>query len=189
MTDRVVIAAGSYGTSTLFVRGLGIGAETGDGPGDGILVVQVDGANSPGQFALGAPALSSLFEYELVQDGGDWYLRTLRALDEPFEYPAILTAAQGVWHLGAGALHERMALARSTRGAVQTVSLEPVELGQLPPAAGGGGGTGFWARGLGAGLEVEADGVAFDQTIFGLQVGADLAFEGALSPATRCCSA
>jgi fibronectin-binding autotransporter adhesin len=56
----------------------GAGAET---TGDGIKIVQVDGASATGAFALDSPAIGGAYRYDLFQNGiadpadGDWYLR------------------------------------------------------------------------------------------------------------------
>ncbi len=78
-SDVLVIGGDSSGSSTLFVSATGAGALT---PGDGILVVQVDGASN-GAFSLGnAPLTAGAFIYKLFQNGladptnGDWYLRS-----------------------------------------------------------------------------------------------------------------
>lgn len=68
---------GSGATQVFIANAGGAGAETGDGPTDGILVVQVLGASSGNAFALGAPVAAGTYAYDLVQaDGQNWYLQS-----------------------------------------------------------------------------------------------------------------
>ncbi len=78
-SDRVVVHGSTSGNTTLAVTNAGgAGANT---TGDGIQVVQVDGA-SAGEFALSGRVVAGANEYLLVQGGksnpadGDWYLRS-----------------------------------------------------------------------------------------------------------------
>ena len=57
----------------------GAGGNTGNGPTDGILVVEIlDAGNSDtNAFALGAPVTAGAYEYNLFQaDGLNWYLQS-----------------------------------------------------------------------------------------------------------------
>ena len=81
-TDLLIITGNTVmgtGVTQVFVTNLGgAGVET---TGDGIRIVQVDGASTAGLFALGAPAIAGAYRYNLFQNGiaeptdGDWYLR------------------------------------------------------------------------------------------------------------------
>lgn len=83
-TDRLVIRGnsvlGSGATSLLVTNTTGGGAQT---TGDGIRVVQVDGASGSGAFVLGNRVAAGAYEYLLYHNGvganagdGDWYLRS-----------------------------------------------------------------------------------------------------------------
>ncbi|MCS4294967.1 autotransporter-associated beta strand protein [Comamonas sp. BIGb0152] len=75
-SQRLVINGDSSGTTTLHIRNLGgAGAQT---TGNGILVVQVDGA-SEGTFSLPAPGYveAGEFQYALIQVDKHWYLQTV----------------------------------------------------------------------------------------------------------------
>jgi outer membrane autotransporter protein len=83
-SDRLVIQAnsvvGSGATSLLVANTTGGGALT---TGDGIQLVQVDGASAAGAFTLGGRVAAGAYEYTLNHNGvganaanGDWYLRS-----------------------------------------------------------------------------------------------------------------
>ncbi|RLP28372.1 autotransporter outer membrane beta-barrel domain-containing protein [Mesorhizobium sp. YM1C-6-2] len=83
LTDLLFITGDSIlgsGATQVFVTNLGgAGAET---TGDGIKIVDVEGASAAGAFALGGPAIGGAYTYNLFQndltgtlDDGDWYLR------------------------------------------------------------------------------------------------------------------
>ena len=76
-TDKVTINGDPSGTTTLDITNAGgTGAETGAGPGDGILVVQVDGTSNA-IFTLVNPLSAGAFNYALVKaDNQNWYLQS-----------------------------------------------------------------------------------------------------------------
>jgi len=77
-TQKMVVAWGVSGTSTLHIRNLGgTGAQT---TGNGILVVQA-GSNSNGQFSLPAPGYiqAGAYRYTLHKVGRNWYLQSAPA--------------------------------------------------------------------------------------------------------------
>lgn len=77
-TQKMVVAWGVSGTSTLHIRNLGgTGAQT---TGNGILVVQA-GSNSTGQFTLPAPGYiqAGAYRYTLHKVGRNWYLQSAPA--------------------------------------------------------------------------------------------------------------
>ncbi len=77
-TGRLLIQGNASGTSTVLVnRSSGAGART---QGDGIEIIQVDGASAPDGFHLGQPVQAGAYQYLLYQggsaDANDWYLRS-----------------------------------------------------------------------------------------------------------------
>ena len=79
VTDLLHVEGSTSGTTNVIVANVGgAGAET---TGDGIRIVQVDGASGAGAFVLGGPAIGGAYTYNLFQYGiadpadGDWYLR------------------------------------------------------------------------------------------------------------------
>ncbi|MER9656223.1 autotransporter outer membrane beta-barrel domain-containing protein [Mesorhizobium sp. M0152] len=100
-SDLLVVNGDTSGATSLFVANAGgPGAVT---VGNGILVVQVDGASN-GTFTLGGPAIAGAFEYRLFKNGvtdpidGDWYLRTTYSSSTPtYEaYPQVLLELNGL---------------------------------------------------------------------------------------------
>lgn len=80
LTDRLVVAGGTSGSTGLFVNNIGgLGAMT---TGDGIMVVDVAGASGANAFSLNNSLTAGAFNYFLYQNGlanpadGDWYLRS-----------------------------------------------------------------------------------------------------------------
>lgn len=68
------------GTGVTPITVLNVGGTGGVTTGDGILVVQVDGATSEDVFTLARPAIGGAYRYDLFQHdlagvGGDWFLR------------------------------------------------------------------------------------------------------------------
>ena len=86
------------GTGVTGVTVLNVGGTGGVTTGDGILIVQADGATSEDVFTLTAPAIGGAYSYNLFQNdlaglGGDWYLRSagLAPTTPTFEnYPVAL---------------------------------------------------------------------------------------------------
>ena len=83
MTDAIVVEGDSAGTSMISVQALASpGGLTGNGPTDGIRIIEVRGMSSPTAFALSAPVMAGAFTYELVQaDGQNWYLQSSATVD------------------------------------------------------------------------------------------------------------
>lgn len=86
-TDLLHITGNSVlGTGVTWITVLNVGGTGGVTTGDGILIVQVDGATSDTVFALAAPAIGGAYSYELYQNDvatgtdGDWYLRSTGVL-------------------------------------------------------------------------------------------------------------
>ena len=77
-TGRLLIQGNASGTSTVLVnRWSGDGART---QGDGIEIIQVNGASAPDSFRLGKAVQAGAYQYLLYQggtaDANDWYLRS-----------------------------------------------------------------------------------------------------------------
>jgi autotransporter family porin len=77
-TGRLLIQGNASGTSTVLInRWSGDGART---QGNGIEIIQVDGASAPDSFRLGNPVQAGAYQYLLYQggsaDANDWYLRS-----------------------------------------------------------------------------------------------------------------
>ncbi len=79
--DRAVL--GSGGPTRVFIRNAGgTGGPTGNGPTDGILLIQaldMPGSDA-GAFVLGSPLVVGLFGYDLVAGDQGWYLQTVSVL-------------------------------------------------------------------------------------------------------------
>ena len=80
LTDTLVITGDTAGVTTISIANIGgAGAETGNDPTDGILIISVDGASDPGAFVLAGGSVSAgEFSYVLSHnpDDGNWYLQT-----------------------------------------------------------------------------------------------------------------
>ncbi|XMM84584.1 hypothetical protein WG628_20980 [Stenotrophomonas maltophilia] len=78
-TDRVSVLGDSSGSGYVVIRNNGgEGAGTGHGPEQGIRIIDIAGASNA-QFALAAPAIVGVYDYQLVKaDGQNWYLQTPR---------------------------------------------------------------------------------------------------------------
>ncbi len=82
--DRLVIDGDSQGSAILNIHNAnGMGGLTGQGPNDGILVVEVRG-NSNGSFQLEHPLSVNGFKYGLYKGtNGNWYLRSTEVVPVP----------------------------------------------------------------------------------------------------------
>lgn len=165
--DVLRVDGDTSGATTVFVTNQGgLGAETGDGDTDGILVVAV-GGDSDGAFVLGEEVLAGIFEYELRQaDGQNWYLQSA-FLDQAFPYESLPGALQAIGQATVGQLVERVGV----RSALATAGDGVV--GSQPVTSG------VWARAVGLSLESDGNidsttGATFDQTIGFLQGGAEV---------------
>lgn len=96
-TDLVHITGSALGSYQLGINNTdGVGART---LGDGIRVVQLDGASSSASFALRRPVVGGVYEYFLYQGGeadtDDWYLRSSLAAASPSAEPAYNPSVAG----------------------------------------------------------------------------------------------
>ncbi|MEM7444763.1 MAG: autotransporter outer membrane beta-barrel domain-containing protein [Pseudomonadota bacterium] len=155
-TDWLVIAGNSAGNSTVtVVNAGGSGALTGNGPTDGILLIEVGGV-SDADFSLASPAVAGIFAYDLVQaDGQNWYLQS-EVLDQAYVYQSLPGAVQAIGAASVGKLVERVGAAPETRAVTPRV----------------------WARGVGEWLDSSGDlagalGGSFEQSIGLFQTGVE----------------
>lgn len=81
-TDLLVVTGDTIlGTGATKVRVINVGGAGAETTGDGIRIVQVDGASAADAFVLNGPAIGGAYRYNLFQHGitnpadGDWYLR------------------------------------------------------------------------------------------------------------------
>ncbi|MHC4269048.1 MAG: autotransporter family protein, partial [Planctomycetota bacterium] len=106
-TDKMVVTGDTSGTSILSIKNLGgQGTITGNGPTDGIQIIQVSGSSN-GTFKLPGGIGGGAYLYELFQtDGQDWYLQSSGLLPQIDDYAALsMVFAQP---LTLGTLHQRV---------------------------------------------------------------------------------
>ncbi|WCM22495.1 autotransporter outer membrane beta-barrel domain-containing protein [Paraburkholderia bryophila] len=106
-SDQLVVGGNASGQTAIKVNGSGTGAYT---PGDGILLVQVNGTSAAGSFHLAGPVQGGAYQYLLYQgsasSANDWYLRSqLEAQPAPATPPetvppSIPTPAQPAYRPG-----------------------------------------------------------------------------------------
>ena len=76
-TGRLLIHGSTSGSAPIVIRWSGDGART---QGDGIGIIQVNGASPPDSFRLGKAVQAGAYQYLLYQggtaDANDWYLRS-----------------------------------------------------------------------------------------------------------------
>lgn len=156
----VVPLVGGTSTTVLVTNVGGTGALTGNGPGNGIPLIDVSatGNTAAGDFVLPAPILVNGFQYDLdLESDAVWYLQS-RFRDTP--YPPLPAALQAMQRDYVGTLWERVGERAQnwTGGATQV-----------------GDGWGPWLRGGGFFGETDLDGGTrpFDQDHFYLQLGLD----------------
>lgn len=164
--DLLRVDGNTTGFTRVFITNQGgLGAETGDGETDGILVVSVGGI-SDGSFVLSEELLAGIFEYDLLQaDGQNWYLQSA-FLDQAFPYESLPSALQSIGHATVGQLVERVGVRSALAAGDDAV------IGSQPVASG------VWARAVGLSLESDGNidsttGATFDQTIGFIQGGAE----------------
>ncbi|WP_133645486.1 autotransporter outer membrane beta-barrel domain-containing protein [Paraburkholderia flava] len=98
-SDQMVIGGNASGQTAIKVNGSGNGAYT---PGDGILLVQVNGTSAAaGSFHLAGPVQGGAYQYLLYQGGSsnadDWYLRSqLEAQPAPTTSPQTMPPSSPV---------------------------------------------------------------------------------------------
>ncbi len=157
-----LLAAGSTAVAVTDV-GTGNGVLTGNGPGNGIAVIDVS-ANPAGTtpadfFLLGGPIQAGAVQYDLVlETDGIWYLQS-SFLNQVFGYATAPSAALGMGQDYLGTLRQRVGTREQswTGGATQSSD-----------------GTGVWLRGGGSSAQVnDANGFDYDQDHWFAQAGAD----------------
>jgi T5SS/PEP-CTERM-associated repeat protein/autotransporter-associated beta strand protein len=156
--DSIMGAGGATQVRVLNVGGLG--AET---TGDGIKIVDVDGASAADAFVLSGPAIGGLHRYNLFQhdllgtgDDGDWYLRAdglAPTLPTYESYPSVML------------------------GLIALPTLQQRVGDRRPDLTGPAADSAVWTRIEAAHARVKADsatvGSAYDSDLFQLQVGLD----------------
>ena len=160
-TDLLHVVGDTSGTTGIRVVNVGgMGAET---TGNGIKIVQVDGASAADAFALSGPAIGGAYRYDLfqndllgTQDDGDWYLRAdglAPTLPTYESYPAVML------------------------GLISLPTLQQRVGDRRPDRTNEAGDTALWTRIEGAHARVKADGstteASYDSDLFQLQVGFD----------------
>ncbi|MDI4658331.1 autotransporter outer membrane beta-barrel domain-containing protein [Xanthobacter autotrophicus] len=178
LTDKLVVHDDTAGHTVLDISNYnGLGAYT---PGDGIEVVQVDGASS-GTFALAQDLYAGAFQYDLFKGGradpndGDWYLRSALSTGAQTVVPyaeSLLKFGQ----LTIGTLQQRtgnrlwLEEMPASSGLVSKAPVKAVAQAQGADVVGGG----VWGRILGLIGSISAkDGVGYDQDLWFAQAGVD----------------
>jgi autotransporter family porin len=187
-SDMLVLdnaTTGAGGATHIVVAGLGEGAQT---TGDGIQVVNVDGASSDNAFVMGGPAVAGAYQYDLrfqnlAKTDQNWYLQS-SFFEGSLEYPALVSGALTTWYTDLGALHERLGERRRAVEDPQSAALPDMSAdyadasGVRVPEAGQGG----WFRVVGADLNIEQDQVAdFDLNTTRAEAGFDVGLSDLLA--------
>ncbi|WEK49975.1 MAG: autotransporter outer membrane beta-barrel domain-containing protein [Candidatus Kaistia colombiensis] len=160
-TDLLHVVGDTSGTTHVVVTNVGgAGAPT---TGDGIRIVQVDGASAADAFVLNGPAIGGAHRYNLFQndltgtlDDGAWYLRAdglAPTLPTYESYPAVML------------------------GLIALPTLQQRVGDRRPDKTGETANTALWTRIEGAHGRVKADdsttGAGYDSDLYQLQVGLD----------------
>jgi len=163
-TDLLYVTGDSLlGTGATQVRVINVGGAGAQTSGDGIRIVQVDGASAADAFVLAGPAIGGAYRYGLfqndltgTQDDGDWYLRAdglAPTLPTYESYPAVML------------------------GLISLPTLQQRVGDRRPDKAGEAANTALWTRIEGAHARVKADSstteASYDSDLFQLQVGFD----------------
>jgi outer membrane autotransporter protein len=163
-TDLLYVLGDSLlGTGATQVRVINVGGAGAQTFGDGIRIVQVDGASAADAFVLAGPAIGGAYRYGLfqndltgTQDDGDWYLRAdglAPTLPTYESYPAVML------------------------GLISLPTLQQRVGDRRPDKAGEPANTALWTRIEGAHARVKADSstteASYDSDLFQLQVGFD----------------
>lgn len=159
--------------------GNGVGALTGDGPGNGIALIEVAGLTTASDFALsGGPLQVGVFSYDLSLEGDNvWYLQS-SLLEQGYIYGALPGAMLAAQKNIMGSLYERVGDVRQVLGGAQ-LNEDPLWLG---------GASGVWLRGLGnwatheGELKVGSSSIqtSYQQDLAAVQIGADFDLTGNL---------
>jgi len=178
--DVAVTDAG--GPTRIFVADAGGGgAQT---TGDGIQVVNVDGASSNDAFALGGPLILGAYQYDLYFQNvaltdQNWYLRS-SFFEGALEYPAIVTGALLTWYSDLGPLHERLGEVRRETQEGQAAILPNIATaaGDTSAVRMGDSGQGGWLRVVGSDYDIEQSGPAdFELDTVRAEAGLDIGFD------------
>jgi outer membrane autotransporter protein len=154
-------------TTTVYVNNVGgIGALTGQGPTDGIVIVSAPAGFAPNAFQLGVnqltgkqEVLAGAFSYRLFNSPTAALLQS-DLLDQVPAYAIATSVAQRYASAGLGTLYKRMGEVRLGRGDGKTV---------------GNAGAGMWVRGFYNDSDVSPEtGFAFSQENQGVMGGADI---------------
>lgn len=178
LTDKMVVHGDTAGRTVLDISNYnGLGAYT---PGDGIKVVQVDGA-SAGTFVLAQDLYAGAFEYDLFKGGrvdpndGDWYLRSSLSAGAQTVQPyaeSLLKFGQ----LTIGTLQQRTGNrlwpdeTPASSGLVTKAPVKAVASGTADVVGGG-----VWGRvlGLTGSTSATGTGIGYDQDLWFAQAGVD----------------
>jgi outer membrane autotransporter protein len=154
-------------TTTIYVNNVGgIGAFTGKGPTDGIVIVSAPAGFAPNAFQLGVnqltgkqEVLAGAFSYRLFNSPTAALLQS-DILDQVPGYAIVSSVAQRYASAGLGTLYKRMGEVRLGRGDGKTI---------------GNAGAGMWVRGFYNDSDVSPEtGFAFSQENQGVMGGADI---------------
>ncbi|WP_195930629.1 autotransporter outer membrane beta-barrel domain-containing protein [Hyphomicrobium album] len=154
-------------TTTVTVNNVGgIGAFTGQGPTDGIVIVSAPAGFAPTAFQLGVnqltgkqEVLAGAFSYRLFNSPTAALLQS-DILDQVPGYAIVSSVAQRYASAGLGTLYKRMGEVRLGRGDGKTI---------------GNAGAGMWVRGFYNDSDVSPEaGFAFSQKNQGVMGGADI---------------
>ncbi|MEM7442905.1 MAG: autotransporter outer membrane beta-barrel domain-containing protein [Pseudomonadota bacterium] len=173
ITDKLIVGGDTSGTTFVTVNNTGgPGGFTGNGPTDGIQIVEV-GGNSAGDFVLSNDVIAGLVEYDLSQaDGQNWYLQSVDFVDQAYVYESLPGALQTIGLSLAGQLVERVGVRSAVPSSVTDAAGNPL-------AGGGPVTSGLWVRGVGQWLNTDGSdesttGASFDQTTGFVQGGGEV---------------
>jgi outer membrane autotransporter protein len=168
-TDRLVVGStvmGTGATTVIVTNTGGIGART---TGNGIQIVEVQGASAAGVFKLSAPVVAGAYSYDLAQGGdGSWYLQSKGGDGPRGEVQAAMSTQALAGRLGLtmlGSYHDRT-------GGAEFCAERVATNGRCEATV--------WARiigGFGAfnnGGRYDGRGASYDYSFGGLQSGVDL---------------
>lgn len=177
LTDKMVVHGDTAGSTVLDISNYnGLGAYT---PGDGIKVVQVDGASS-GTFSLAQDLYAGAFQYDLFKGGrvdpndGDWYLRSSLSAGAQ----TVVPYAESLLKFGQttiGTLQQRTGnrlWQDDVPAASGLVTKAPAKAAAAGTDVVGGG---VWGRvlGLTGSTGATGTGVGYDQNLWFAQAGVD----------------
>lgn len=171
--DRLVVEGAVGGASVLALNVVGgAGAETGTGPGHGIVLVDASAGSTDGDdfTLLGGPIETGIYSYDLVLEAdGIWYLQS-SVMPAVHEYPNAVTASFLLADSLNGTLEERLGELRHRAA--------PGNGGRAADA-GSGQGLNLWVRSVAEQGDYEPGGAPdFAQTNLGVVAGGDVGFSG-----------